>query len=114
LTEAKRLYQSQLFTAYNKARAAARSLAGDPSKLLDRLNKALGILQSAGYYSSQESADYQPSTFGCGCKDWRYRHAAKRQYNGPCKHMLAEGLHISAASTNVLFTHEAGYVSIQF
>lgn len=79
--------KSELFTAYNKARTAARR-QGD-NKLIDRLNKALGILQSKDYYAGDRLA-YIPTVSACGCKDWEYRHAAKRAYTGPCKHMIAE------------------------
>lgn len=81
--------KSEIFTVYNKARAAARK-AGD-SKRIDRLNKALGILLSKDYFAGDKS-EYQPSYFTCGCKDWQYRHAARRAYSGPCKHMIAESL----------------------
>lgn len=81
--------KSELFTAYNKARAAARR-AGD-LKQIERLNKALGILQSKAYYSG-ERAIYYPTLAACGCKDWQYHMAAKRAYTGPCKHMLGETL----------------------
>lgn len=81
--------RSEIFTAYNKARAAARKV-GDIKKI-ERLNKALGILLSKSYYSG-EKADYQPTYFSCGCKDWQFRHAARRDYHGPCKHMLAESM----------------------
>ena len=79
--------KSELFTAYNKARNAARR-AGD-LKLIERLNKALGILQSKAYYAGDRVL-YIPTLTACGCKDWEFRHAAKRAYTGPCKHMLAE------------------------
>lgn len=81
--------KSEIFTAYNIARAAARK-AGD-TKRIERLNKALGILLSADYYTG-EKADYQPTYFSCGCKDWQYRHAGRRNYHGACKHMEAAGL----------------------
>lgn len=81
--------KSEIFTAYNKARAIARR-AGDV-KQIERLNKALGILMSKDYYQA-EKAEYQSTYFTCGCKDWQYRRAARRAYVGPCKHMLAESL----------------------
>jgi len=81
--------KSEIFTAYNLARAAARR-AGDP-KQVERLNKALGILQSKAYYSGEKAA-YFPTLAGCGCADWKYHTAARRGYTGPCKHMLAESL----------------------
>lgn len=86
--------KSELFTAYNKARAIARR-AGDV-KQIERLNKALGILQTKDYYSG-ERAVYMPSYFSCGCKDWQYRHAARRAYTGGCKHMLAEAMLLDIA-----------------
>ena len=79
--------KSEIFTAYNKARTAARR-AGD-LKLIERLNKALGILQSKAYYAGDRVL-YIPTLTACGCKDWEFRHAAKRAYTGPCKHILGE------------------------
>lgn len=81
--------RSEIFTAYNKARAAARK-AGDVKKI-ERLNKALGILLSKSYYTG-DKVDYQPTYYSCSCKDWQFRHAARRDYHGPCKHMLAESM----------------------
>lgn len=81
--------KSELFTTYNKMRAAARR-DGD-TKQIERLNKALGILQSKTYYQG-ERAEYQPTVGACGCKDWEFHFAARRRYTGPCKHMLAESL----------------------
>ena len=109
MSNERRSYLSQLFTAYNKAKASARR-SGE-TKLVDRLNKALGILMSRGYYSG-EKATYQPSTFSCGCQDWKFRNAARRQYTGACKHMLAEGLLIAASSTNFLWMESRSHVSI--
>jgi len=81
--------KSEIFTAYNKLRAAARK-AGDV-KRIERLNKALGILQSKDYYQG-ERAEYDPCLYSCGCKDWEFKNAKRRAYTGPCKHMLAEEL----------------------
>jgi len=81
--------KSEIFTAYNKAKAAARR-EGDTKKI-QRLNKALGILLSSAYYTG-EKADYAPSINSCGCKDFQYRHAARRDYHGVCKHIEAERL----------------------
>ncbi len=89
MTTTTRPTKSELFTAYNKMRAAARR-AGD-TKQIERLNKALGILQSNAYYQG-ERAEYQPSVSACGCKDWEFHFAARRHYTGPCKHMLAESI----------------------
>ena len=104
--------KSEIFTVYNKARAAARK-AGD-TKRIERLNKALGILLSADYYTAEKAA-YEPTYFSCGCKDWQYKHAARRAYAGPCKHMLAESLlldilalradHLVIAADLVTVTH---------
>lgn len=81
--------KSEIFTAYNIARAAARR-AGD-TKRIERLNKALGVLLSANYYTG-EKASYQPTTNSCNCNDMKYRHAARRAYTGVCKHAEAERL----------------------
>jgi len=89
MTETTRPTKSEIFTAYNKARAIARR-AGDV-KQIERLNKALGILLSKSYYQDEKAA-YAPTYFTCGCKDWQYHRAARRAYTGPCKHMLAENL----------------------
>lgn len=96
------LTKSEIFSAYNKARAQARK-AGE-IKRIERLNKALGILLSKDYYSG-EKAGYQPTTHSCGCKDFQYRHAARRDYHGVCKHVEAERLllAIHAARTDHLF-----------
>jgi len=98
----KTLTKSEIFTAYNKARAQARK-AGDV-KRIDRLNKALGILLSKDYYQG-EKADYAPTTHACGCNDMKYRHAARRGYAGVCKHAEAERLllAIHAARAEHLF-----------
>lgn len=79
--------KSEIFTAYNILKAAMKK-QGD-TKAIERLNKALGILQSKAYYMGGKN-EYQPTTFDCGCKDWEFRYARKRGYTGPCKHMLAE------------------------
>jgi hypothetical protein len=104
----KRLFLSQIFKAYNQTKASALR-AGD-LKRVDRLNKALGILLSSNYYQDQKAA-YQPSSTSCTCKDWEFRHASKRQYTGPCKHMLAAGL-LLTGSTNFLFSKNGTRVSI--
>lgn len=88
MTTDNRPTKSEIFTAYNHARAAVRKAGNDP-KQVERLNKALGILLSKSYYEG-EKAEYAPSIMGCGCKDWQYKHAARRAYHGPCKHMEAE------------------------
>ena len=84
--------KSEIFTAYNQARAAARK-AGE-TKRIERLNKALGILLSRDYYQA-DKADYAPNTMTCGCKDFQYRHAARRDYHGVCKHVEAERLFLA-------------------
>lgn len=94
--------KSEIFTAYNKAKAAARR-AGETKKI-ERLNKALGVLLSANYYTG-EKAGYAPTINSCGCKDMQYRHAARRDYHGVCKHAEAERLLLSiyARRTSHLF-----------
>lgn len=81
--------KSEIFSAYNKARAAARR-AGD-GKRIERLNKALGVLLADGYYMGKKS-EYAPTINSCNCKDMQYRHAARRDYHGVCKHVEAERL----------------------
>ena len=95
--------KSEIFTAYNKARAAARRM-GDVKKI-QRLNKALGILLSANYYTGNK-ADYTPSINSCGCNDMRYRHAARRDYHGVCKHAEAERLLLA------IYTRRAEHIYI--
>jgi hypothetical protein len=92
--------KSELFSSYNKARAAIRRNGNNP-KEIERLNKALGILQSKAYYAG-DRVTYIPTVSACGCKDWEYRHAAKRQYTGPCKHMTAEQLIYAAMASRPL------------
>ncbi len=87
------LTKSEIFTAYNKMRAAARRDGN--VKQIERLNQALGILLSKEYYSGSRVA-YIPTAHSCGCKDWEFRFAAKRAYVGGCKHMLAESMMQSA------------------
>lgn len=85
------LTRSELFTVYNRLKWAAKR-AGNV-KLVERLNKALGILQSNDYYIDEPGhprTSYQPTTDHCGCKDWEWRYAHKRAYIGACKHMLSE------------------------
>lgn len=94
MTNTARPTKSEIFTAYNKARAIARR-AGD-TKQIERLNKALGILLSKSYYQA-EKAEYQPTHFTCGCKDWQFKYARRRAYTGPCKHMLVESLLLDIA-----------------
>jgi hypothetical protein len=104
------LTKSEIFTAYNKARAQARK-AGDV-KRIERLNKALGILLSKDYYAGEKST-YQPTTHTCNCNDMKYRHAARRGYAGVCKHAESERLllAIHAARAEHLFT--ASRVSVK-
>ena len=76
--------KSEIFRAYNKMRG---TLKGDP-KAQQRLNKALGILQSKNGRLPDVLAEYRPSASFCGCKDWEFRFARKRAYTGICKHMM--------------------------
>lgn len=80
----------KLFVVYNQAVAAAKR-KNDPmtaEKICNRLKKALGIMQSLEYYL-EEKALYQPTFQSCGCKDFEFRNANKRQYKGMCKHQMA-------------------------
>ena len=72
--------RSQLFTAYNHARQAARM------GLLDagRLNRALGIAQA----SISRCDAYRKADGSCGCPDCTYR----PWLAGQCKHNLARML----------------------
>jgi hypothetical protein len=83
------LTKSEIFTVYNRMRAAARREGN--LKLIERLNKAVGILLSKEYYAGERLA-YIPTVDSCGCKDWEFRHSSKRAYVGGCKHMLAESM----------------------
>ena len=76
--------KSEIFTVYNKMRAALRA-TGNP-KAIDRINKALGILQSKGL--ADKLAEYRPTQHDCTCKDWEFRYARKRAYKGVCKHIM--------------------------
>ena len=88
-----RLTKSEIFTVYNQMRTAARREGN--TKQIERLNKALGILMSKEYYAGERLA-YIPTADSCGCKDWEFRHSAKRAYVSGCKHMLAESMMQSA------------------
>jgi hypothetical protein len=92
MIETNRPTKSEIFSVYNHLRAMARK-AGD-TKMIERLNKALGILQSKNYYQ-EEKAAYAPTAYDCGCKDWQFRFSHKRAYVGPCKHQLAEMMMLS-------------------
>lgn len=78
----------KLFIVFNRAVAKARK-AQEAAKLIQRIYLALGILQHHDYYVAEKSL-YNPTTHSCNCNDWLYRNAAKRQYHGRCKHMIAE------------------------
>jgi len=79
--------KSEIFTVYNKMRAALRTL--DNPKAIERCNRAMGMLQSKAYWTHTRH-DYAPTKDDCGCKDWEFNYAKKRGWNGPCKHMMAE------------------------
>jgi len=72
--------KSELFTQYNRARAAARKGLLDPKKV----NKALGLAQS------QTKRPYLTTTKSCSCED-RYYHPDK-----PCYHMIEKMLEYRA------------------
>lgn len=82
------LYRQKLFIVFNRAMKKAKQ-SPDYLKIKQRLCKALGILQHHDYYVA-EKAQYQPTYYTCNCDDWKYHLSAKRQYKGPCKHMMAE------------------------
>lgn len=65
--------KSELFSMYNKARAAAKH-----GKLeAGRVNRALGILQTKDYISK-----YHTTIKSCDCED-------HKRHQVPCKHMVA-------------------------
>ena len=76
--------KSEIFTVYNKLRAALR-LTGN-QKAIERINRALGILQSKALF--EKLSEYRPTQGDCTCKDWEYRFARKRAYTGICKHSM--------------------------
>lgn len=82
------LQKRKLFIVWNKAMSKA-SKSPDKVKIRQRLRKALGILQSNDYYQA-EKAEYSPTYYSCGCKDWEFHLAKNRAYRGHCKHMMAE------------------------
>ena len=81
------IYQQKLFIVFNQAKSKAKK-STDASKIMQRLNKALGILQSLDYYNG-EKAKYQPTFSTCNCDDWKYHNSVKRGYTGHCKHMMS-------------------------
>lgn len=78
----------KLFIVYNRAIAKAKK-SPDSVKIVQRLKKAFSILQHHNYYIDEKLA-YMPTCSSCNCDDWKYHNAAKRQYRGHCKHMMAE------------------------
>jgi hypothetical protein len=82
----------KLFIKFNKSRLAIinHPTMSDNYKchMLDRLYKALGILQHHDYFV-QEKEKYNPDRNHCSCPDMKYWNTAKRDYHGPCKHRLA-------------------------
>lgn len=80
--------KSSIFTAYNQGKAVARR----SPKVVDmsRLNRALGIAMSVK--AQAEDAAYHATETHCDCPDWTYRLSARRNYTGPCKHMIAARL----------------------
>jgi len=113
MAEIKRIdqFRWKLFIVWNRARAKARQQPDSVEQILDRLNKALGILQSRDYYQAEKEL-YHPDFYSCGCKDWEFRLAANRKYVGPCKHIAAEILkyrvnHLTYEQTTFLGLLEA-------
>jgi len=66
--------KSEIFSMYNKARAAAKKGKLDAG----RVNRALGVLQS------KQSRGYQTTIKSCNCEDH------KRHPQVACKHMVAK------------------------
>lgn len=71
--------KSAVFSAYNRARAAARKGLLDPKKV----NRALGVLQHGEW-------KYQTTLKACTCPDFQRNHTA-------CKHMIAKMINFRAA-----------------
>lgn len=72
------------FWAMNKL----KSVYKDEPKALQRIGKAMGILQS-NYTEQKLMNDYGTTPDWCFCKDWEFRMAKNRAYTGICKHMFA-------------------------
>lgn len=68
--------KSQIFSVYNKARAAARAGKLDAQ----RVNRALGYLLSGNAVEKWE--EYQTTIKTCNCPDFVYRHKT-------CKHQIS-------------------------
>ena len=106
-------FKRKLFVVMNAAKAKARQQPDSVEQILNRLNKAWGILQwSRRDYYEAEKAKYNPGFASCGCKDWEFRLAVNRKYVGPCKHIMAEILkervnRLSYEQTSFLGTLEA-------
>jgi len=79
--------KSHLFSVYNRLKWEAKRSGNE--KMVQRLNKALGICQSKNYYAQPDRDYYIPTRQSCGCYDWIFRYRVARAYTGACKHMLA-------------------------
>jgi hypothetical protein len=81
-----------LFLKFNKSRNSIKlhpTMTDEYKRhMLDRLYKALGILQHCEYFVA-EKEQYHPDRYHCNCNDQKYWHSQKRDYKGPCKHRLA-------------------------
>lgn len=99
-----RLSKSELFAAFNEARTYARKHHDQVDE--QRLNRALGIIQTCEYYTG-DRAEYGPTIYSCGCKDWEFHNALRRGYTGPCKHMLAEAIILEVARRQLVAIDEA-------
>lgn len=87
-----KLDKRRIFIKFNKSRQAIKNhpTMSDNFKrhMMDRLYKALGILQHHDYFVA-EREQYQPDRWHCNCPDQKYWNSRKRDYTGPCKHRLA-------------------------
>lgn len=93
----KNLFLSALMATLNSTRASVR----DDEKQLERLNRAFGICQRTegiqGYMRSHEHEIHiVDGSLECTCPDFKYRYSRKRGTYGPCKHILALKLYLTA------------------
>jgi hypothetical protein len=90
--------KSEIFTQYNKARAAARQGKLDPK----RVNRALGIAQTKA-----TEQKYITSIKSCTCED-------HKRNSTPCKHMIARMIEVKVERTHVQPTVEPKVIYCEF
>lgn len=80
--------KSEIFSQYNKARAAAKNGKLDPN----RTNRALGVLMS------KSTRPYTTTTKSCNCPD------RVRNTTTACKHMIAKMIEVRVAQAHTSTT----------